>query len=639
MATAEKTVTFTFPMTTSLVSDETVTNLSQITLYVPESSPTFTSVFVEIGFQDVITVTGGAITEHRVGLQLASAGYSTITELDDISASGENIAGVLSPFDFTDYFNTNWTGTSMTCDLQVYFNQTTGTTQGMANVTATVTVTYTYDDQAATQIKTVLIPLESLTTTLPTTQTNFGTSQIPQLTSGGILPENGVTIRDYAFIIEGNEFTANTTDFTLSAAIDGGSSTAFMTQETALNSQRFCRWIYKPSVPDTTTSHNFQLWSDLGSRCHHVTVTLMVTYEFTLSGTSRIINSIKFPIEIASPLGVNTSAQASRFTREVMIMDGGTITMRQSGVRINYNSSASVGTHNWKVGAQSYQTYTASGATVCGMICVQQRIDSGAAQGAALTLARGVNNFVIDGYATNASNQMTNISGYVLLNYESDLASGGISQHTTTVTKVLLQSDMLLTDRNRVDNYSFSIVPSNYWLISSGFCFIQWIATASNAITFDVECLSGEGKGGGYYDIYADAYQSDAERSCSMVWMRGRDTFKRFPQDVGDDRIDIETARSYRLFTTTTCGNGILACLTYHSYTWEVAGSITGNDPGLTTQLKLVRNDTKEVLQEQTLSAGTTSYSFTVYDDTEDYYVSAYQDDTHVGRSGIGVAA
>lgn len=637
MATREKTVCFAFPMTTALVADAVVTNLTQITLYVPEASPTFTSVAVEVGFQDVVTATGGTITEHRVGLRLGAAAYTTVTETDDITNSGENIAGVIGPFDFTSHFTTNWTGTSMTCDLQVYFDQNTGTTLGMNNVTAMIYVTYSYDDAAATQIKTVMLPMESLVGTLPTAAANFGTSQIPQLTSGGILPEAGVTIRDWFIVIEGNESTAAATDFTISANIDGGATTNFMVQETALISDRFCRWIYRPAVPDTTLSHNLQLWAST-ARCNHVTATLYVTYEFTLSGTTRVLNSIQLPMEMASPLGLTTTAEATRFQRNVFTVEPGTITLRQSAFRLNYNTPASVTSLRLRAGGQAYRNYTPAAGVVCGMFSVQQRIDSGSEQGAGITLARGENTITIDGYATNATVEATNLNGYIVLNYESDLSTAGIGAHAHTVRKVLLSWNMALSDLNRINNFAFAIPESSYWLMGAGFCFIQWVNSAGMAVTFDTEALSGEGKGAGYHDIYAGAYVSDGELNCSMIWMRGRDVFKRYPADTDTDRLDIETARDYRLYTTTTCGNGMWAVATYHSMQWLIAGSVSGNDVALPTDLAVVRDATKEVMFLGSLAAGDTGFGFAAYDNTEAYYVDAYQDGTHVGRSALGTA-
>lgn len=640
MAIREKTVMFAVPMTTALVADKTVTNLSQITLHIPEASPTFTSVYAEVGFMDVIATVGGTITEHRVGLRLGANAYTTFTELDDIGNTGENLAGVIGPIDFTSHFQANWTGTSMTCDMQVYFDQSTGTDLGMNNVTAVLYVTYQYDDAAATQVKTVRFPLDSLTAQLPTVATNFGTSQIPQLTgAGGVLPEASPVIRDWFLVIEGNECNgaSGSTDWTISANIDGGATTTFLHQEGALASSRFCRWVYRPAVPDPTAAHNLQLWASI-VRANNVTVTLVVTYEFALAGTTRVLNSILLPVEIASPMGGAGSTKASRFTRTVSVMEPGAVNLRQSGVRINYNAAATPGTINLAVGPQAARAYTVAINVVCGMYSLQQRVDAGGAQGAGLSLARGRNQLVIDAFTSLAVEDVTNISGYVLLNYESGLSPAGIGAHNHTVMKVLMPWDATLIDRNIVSSFGFAIPETNYWLTAVGFCFVQWMQAASAAVTFDVQALPGEGKGAGYYDIYADAYQADAEVGCTMTWMRGRDAFKRSPQEVDPERLDVEVAREYRLFTSTAARSGLIAVLTYHSNTWTAAGNLQDNDPTKTTTVKLVHRDTDETWQQQVLPAGTTAFSFTVYDNTDDYYVDAYQDGTHAGRSDFAKA-
>lgn len=640
MTIRQKTVCFSAAMYTSLMTDNTLTNLSQFSIYIPESSPTFLSVFVEIGFQDVVTATGGSIASHQCALRLGAAAYSNQTKSNAILNTGENIAGVMGPWDFTSYFTTNWSGTSMTCDIQTLFDQSTGTTLGMLNVTAMVYVTYQYDDSAATQIKTVRIPLESLAGALTTTaNSNLGSNQIPQLTgAGGLLPEAGVTIRDYFFVIEGNESNNNTTtDFTISVNIDSGTATPFGTQEAGLGSDRFCRWIHKMTTPPSTTSaHNFQIWSSVANKCNHVTVTLYVTYQFTLSGTSRVLNSILLPIEIGSPAGLTGSTSASRFIRSISIQEPGTISLKQSGFRINYNTNSTVTQHNWRAGSQGYRSYTPLANTVAGMFCVQQRIDSGSAQGAGITVARGMNTFTLDGYTTNASTKMSNVSGCIILNYESDLAPEGIGAHANTVLRVLNPWTPATSDYTRISSFSFPIPEANYWLLSVGFMLNQWQSAAANAITFDTQVLSGEGKGAGWEDIYTDAYIGDAELANSHVWMRGRDVFKRFPSDADPDRLDIETARDFRTYTPAVIANGMLALITYHNRTWTVAGSISGHDPSKTTTLRLIEQSSGELRQTTTLSAGTTSFSFTVNDNTQNYCVDAYQDSTHVGRSNWG---
>ena len=644
MAIRTKTVIFATPSFGTDLVDNVATNLDQITIHIPEANPVFRSVFVETAFRDKTTA-AGTIGTHATSLRLGAAAYTTITETDDITNTGENLGGVLGPWDFTAHFTANWSGTSMTCDVQVLFDQTGGTTLGMRNVSAIVYVTYDYDDAAATQIKTVRLPMESTTGPLPTASTALGSNQIPQLTgAGGILPEANVVIRDWFVVIEGNNSAnASATDWSLIAAVDGDTlRTTFSSNEMALASDVFDRWVYNPlvdfgSIPDPTVAHQFELWASV-ARANHITATLYVTYEFTLAGTSRVLNSTLIPIEISSPLGATTTAEASRFSREFLIAEPGTITLRQSGFRINYNIGAGAN-HTWRAGGQAYRTYTGAANVVAGMFSMQQRIDAGSTLGAGVALSRGLNTVTIDGYGSSTANQFTNLNGYLLINYESDVPAQGIATAAHTVLVSLLGWDAFLSDRNRILNWEPPFTHDNYWMIASGFCFVTWVQATGLAVTFDVECGAGEGKGGGYYDIYADAYQSDNERACSVIWMRGRDTFRRLPNDIDPDRLDPFQMRDYRLFTTTNSSNGMLAAYTYHQMTWTVAGNLTGLQAGEGLELILVREVDDTPLQRQTFASGSlpSSFSFTVYDNVLEYYVVAQQV-TRASRSLSGVA-
>lgn len=640
MATREKTIIYTFPMTTADVADAVVTNLTQITVQIPETVISFSSVFADVGFQDIITATGGTITEHRVGLRLGAAAYTTFTELDDIANSGENLGGIIGPIDFTSHFTTNWTGTSMTCDMQVYFDQNTGTTLGMRNVTARLYITYTYDDNSAvnpTQIKTVRIPMESLIGSLTTTvNSQIGTNQIPQLTgAGGILPENSVSITNYAIAIEGNEANNNTTtDFTISCSIDSGTATNFPIQEAALGSDRYLRWFYTPAVPTTTAAHSFHMWSSVTNKMNHVAIEIFITYTFNAAATTRILNSVILPLEFDSPLGNVNTGDRSRLIRDYILSDKGTITFRQSALRLHWNANAGQ-TVTVLVGNQTARVYTNLGNTVCGGFVLQHRIDSGAATGAALTLARGRNPVTVDVFGNNSTILMTNVSGFILLNYESDMETASPGGNTHTIYEVFDPWDAALRGFTSYTARSIAIPETNYRLASFGFMGYLWANTAGMSISFDAEYGATEGPGAGWEKIYSDAYVSDAEIGCSMVYFRARDAFRRSPQDTLSGRMDIETNRQWRLFTTTTCARGLISIHSVHSITSTISGNISGHDPALPTTLRLVEDYSKEVIQETTLPAGTTAYSFTVYNNVIQYYVDAYQDSTHVGRSAL----
>ena len=642
MAIAEKTVQYSFQTNPNVIPDQTLGNLSQITVEIPEANPTFTSAFLEVSWHDVITVTGGTITEHRVYFRLGGATYTAFIETDDLANTAENMAFVIGPIDMTNHFTTNWTGTSMTADVQVLVDHSTGTTLGVRNVNAILKISYQYDDTETTQLKTVRIPFDIKGTSLSTT-VNDVYSAIPQLTGvGGLFPEDSVSIKDYFFVIEGNSGNTSTTDFSISTSIDSnaGAQLNFGTIEAALASGCFYRFVDKRSgagIPDPTTTHDFNMWSALGNPNLFGTlaVELVVTYTFNASTSTRILNSISIPIEIASPLGQTVEARASRFQRDIIISEPGTINLRQSAFRINCSTPLSMLTR-WRAGSQTYKDNQLRGSVMCGMHCLQQRIDADGSQGAGMTLVRGKNTITIDGYGT-ATATLTNLNGFILLNYESDKASGGIGKHNKSVDRILREWNAQLLTLTTITNGSFPIIEPNYWLSSIGMCLYQHLASASMAITLDTQVLSGETKGAGYLDIYADAYQSDAERGTSITWARGRDVFKRCPQDGDINRLDVESPRNYRFFCTTNLGSGAVVQATYHSHTWNVAGNILNNNALLPTEVRLVNASSLEAEQVVTLAAGVTAFNFTVYNDVIEYFVEAFQDNTKVGRSGNGV--
>ncbi len=639
MATREKTIIYSFPTLTTATTNNTTTNLAQITIYIPEASPTFTSVYAEIGFQDIITATGGTFTNHNVGLRLNAAAYTTLTNTASVANTGENQAAVFGPYEFTTHFNTNWSGTSRTCDIQVLWNQTTGTTTGMRNVTAVLYITYTYDDDVstnATQIKTAIIPLESLVGSLATgANSQIGTNQIPILTgAGGMLPEDTVTIRDYFFIIEGNESNNNTaTDFTLTANIDSsGSPFAFGVQECALGSDRFARWIYKPAVPTTTAAHQFQLWSSVATKANSLCINLYVTYEYDASATTRVLNTLLIPIGIPSEVSI-VSATPSAWGREFNIQDPGTITMRQSAYRITFSTTAAVTGLNSRAGSQAYRAYTHIGNGMCGMNCFQQRIDSGSAQGAGVTVARGFNDIKVDLYATDATDKLTNVAGLAIINYESDIGPDGPGQNLHFVFKTLLNYSQTSSVFKEQTGYSFSIPETSYRITSFGYKYYMYVSSAAMGISLNVQSLSSEDIGLDYKVIYSDLYRSDAEISCTYSYMNQVDIFKKYPTDPDSSKIDIEQARKYQWYQTTSGICGIVNFICYHSFVYDIAGTVsnyTGDGSGITVDA--FRSDNDQLIGSDVTAVGG-GFSIPWYDNTVPVYTVARQSSVLLGRS------
>lgn len=636
MATRTKTICYAWPMRTTAMTDAVAASLGSKTLYIPETTRTFRSVFVEVGFQDRVTATGGTIGEHRVSLTLGAASASTITETDDIVHIDEKIAGIIGPFDFTTYFTNNFgAGTSQTCDCSLYFDQTTGTTLGMINVTATIYITYDYDDSTTTQIKTTFIPLESLTGQAPTSATEFGTNQVPQLTSSGFLPENSVTIRDYFFLIEGQEGSLSTVDFTINVKLDSESAVAFGTQECALQSPAYCRWIWSRTsdFPSTTAAHQFYIWTpgvDVSNlKLHHVAVTLVITYEFNAPDTTTVLNTIFLPLFFEH----NNGANIGRCKTDFFIEEPGTITLKQSGVRLNV-PYISVGKIN--VGSQAQRTYTNSSTGYC-MECWQQRIDSGSAQGAGITLGRGLNTLTVD--ATASNNYSYNINGYAVINYHSSKHSNGVGAHNHTVFYLMRQWDAAGAKLVTVSSFNPTIASTNYYVNAVGFFLYLWRSDVQG-FGISVEYKSGEGKGGGAENCFNSFTASNGTVliSESVTFYKIEDLFKKCPTDPNANSIDLKTSRNYIYSSALNTQLGMGMMVTYHCIPYTISGKITGyTGDGSGITVNAYRSDNDQLIGVTTTIAG--GYFFiTWYDDVINVYCEARQDSTHLGRSANSTA-
>jgi hypothetical protein len=118
--------------------------------------------------------------------------------------------------------------------------------------------------------------------------------------------------------------------------------------------------------------------------------------------------------------------------------------------------------------------------------------------------------------------------------------------------------------------------------------------------------------------------------------MQGRDAFKRYPDDTDTDRIDVEIPRIYRFFTPFTTQQGLYFLITYHSISYPITGSVSnysGDGSGITVNVFRTYDDAKML----TLTTGVNGqFTGSWYDNTENVYCVAREDNNHVGRSGNG---
>lgn len=627
MATRLKTVQYYFPHLAA-AADAVTTNFTQITVYLPEASKVFKSVFVTVTAADVATAISN-VTARNLGIRLNAVAYSTVSNAQTLTNSGEQFSLAFTQ-DYTAYFNTNWTSllTSMTMDCQVNINTST---LGVKNLTAVATITYEYDDTSATHVKTVWIPLNAPATTFAVAKPGVAIATIPDLST--YLPESVTTIRQTALCIQGNNEYNSTTDMTLSYEIDTlGVFTSGLFEEGLTSSISYR--LGNVVTFTTNATHSFYLWSSVAAFAHPQ-VWLNVTYEFTPSTSNTILNSLMLPMEWLGGAG-GTAANFQRATRELWIQEPATITVQTCALMVFYETSAAITGLNARVGTGSFVAYDSVAAVTCGSNALMIRNDS-------ISLARGRNTLQADMYKTDTSDTVAGLSSFWLINYHSGKHTNGVGAHNHTVLwNVIPTGTAAAVPTITSASTAITIPETNYFFTGVG---VELIIDHSGSVNpggefIGIERLVAEG-GLMWESAYECMNSSDPEIGIRWAYGGARDVMKRFPEDAGYGRLDIETARRYTSILATTGWVSLTIMATYHSITYDLSGS-TQNSNGGSVGLFLHKSPVLSVsnrgeLMQATSVTGNANFRFTTYDDTEALQVVAYESATYKGSSKLAV--
>lgn len=642
MATRLKTVAFPLPNLAS-ITNNTLTNFTQITVDLPESGKTFRKVWVDFMCNDIITVTGGTLTTKTLACRVGAASYTTVTNSNTLTNTGENLSLFMSQ-DFTSHFTTNWSGTSMTFDCQVQINQSTGTTLGMASGSAILWVTYEYDDTSSTQVMNAWIPMNSAVGALPTSK---GTAQdtVPDLDT--FLGYGSISYKHIMMIMEGNEANAaGTTAFALTVQLDTTTAQVGNSHTASLASDRYVREHFNlmsggSPIFTTNATHSFYAWVSTGAvtRMNHAAFTILVTFTFDATSANDGNISLMLPMEMDSPMGGTTSSDYQKATRELWIEEPGTITTQNSAFRLFWDQVGAISTLNFRCGTQSFVAYTDTAAVLCGSNVVQKTCHDN------ITFARGRNLLSFDAYRSDTTDLGWNLSGFWIINYKCSKPTNGWGDaNRTVIWNILQQGTAALAATYSIAATAPIIPETNYFINALG---VQLTAiTGSTPYGYDilVERLSAEG-GVAWEKVYNDSVHTDPEIGLRITYAQMRTLFKRFPTDADASRMDLETSRRWLIYSplNVTHWYTLNIMFTYHTITYTVGGTITNSNGG-TVNLYLHKGDNvsgasnKGELMQSTSRSGNGTYSFTVYDNVEDVFVSAYEDSTHLGRSANGTA-
>jgi hypothetical protein len=619
-------------------ADNTLTTIGTPTIYIPEngvSTPvTFRAVTLHLYARSPSAVYD--ILQLVITTTLSGASSSTYNQTGTITNTGEDSGYVLGPFDFTAYFNTNYgTVTSKDVTVQTQFNTNNVATRGVYGY---FEISYEYDDTTVNRIQTICIPHESPTGFLSTTA-NTVVTNMKQLTgTGGIFENYGnVVVRQRWMEVKGNTNTAaTTTDITLSYRFDAGTTLTLPIFEQGGGFDYWTQTQIDASALTTNATHTFALWSSVASRFQNVIINEWITIEYTTTGTTEYLNYIELPLEVATPIAGTTSAVEHIFKRNLSIQEPSTITFLFGGVEMFYNTNGSAAM-SMKFGSQSvYRSYANTGTATAGVFGFQHGFDADATNGSGLTLSRGDNNIEVASFRT--TGVITNCTGLIRIIYKSGIHSGGIDNHNHTTYGLARQWGQTATTTDDTITDSFSIPDTNYFLTSVGMIFTGVGAVGTLGINFMARLLTGEGNGNGWRELYADYALTDAEVQ-SFIWIaRLRDDVKRYPTDPDSNRFDIETSRSYRTAFSAAIRYGYTWSVTYHTISYTVSGSVQNSNGGTVT-LDLFQVFSADEIRwyGTTTVTGNSSFNFTVYDNTKDFFVVAYETDNFKGSSLRGV--
>jgi hypothetical protein len=632
MTVRTKTIEYYWPAISSTIGNNTLTDFTQITIHIPEASATganisFKSAVVDVIAMDMATAAGN-FTTRNIQFRVGSATYNSQSITSTYSNSGENITTLFNS-DVTAHMNSNWSGASMTADCRFQINKSSGTVLTMNNITARITITYEFDDTNTQngntkEIKTVFLPLNAPTGTLATSKPASATATIPALDDW--LPEASKTIRQITIVVQGNDRNSlNTTDLNINVEIDSSGAETTGPIEAALLSDRWFRYTFHPSF-STDVTHNFFIWGNQ-LKANHLQVYMVITYEFDPDATTTVLNSLMLPMEFDSPMGSSTT-EFLRSSRDLVIQEPDTITIKESALYIVYHKIASLGTIGVRVNGGAYTTYTDAAAVMCGSDGLMFRCES------FINLSRGRNTLVADIYGTSTTNLGFNVSSFWIINYTSGKATQGTNAHNHTIKKTLRTTAGQSVSGFTIISADSIQIPEDYYYFNSIGLYYQFMTNATavpSGVSIQVEKLSAEG-GLAWETAYLDISHDDPETGIRHCFATTRSIFKRWVGDPDSSRIDIETNRRYRisLAQNITTYDTLDLWATYHSITYDVSGNISGSDGG-TVDIALHRANSGEKVLETT-RVGDGSYTFKWFDNTEALYVEAIE--TVAGNSG-----
>lgn len=583
------------------------------------------------------TVNGftGYIFRRRITTQYSSVGsWSQVaTSLVGVNQTiltntGENNSYNLL-IDLKDLFTEHFTGASHSVTVSIAQAGNSLFKNDTTYISGELLISY-YADNQNTRIKTVNIPIDSSDVALLTTGlTSIGSNQIPQLST--YLPEESKTIRNFYIKATGNDSCDTAINQSLIMRLDSDTPMYTWPKFSGGQTGNIFSYIFEKNDINISTAHNIQMGVSARNtnRIKNFSLVATVTYEYDSSTTTRCINSMILPWETSSIfLPQDESSKSERIDKHFYIEEPGTIDNVKIGAYISFTDISNP-ILNYKGASESSFTRLLfnGGSVTCGGYRVSKIMGKN-------TLSRGLNSVEMYLYSEMVSNVVPSCAytcGYYLINYHSDVYSGGIENHNKTVSCLLLLQRNNI-QRNVAEN-KLSNPLTNWYLNDFGFSGELYQTVAINpGPTIDTRIILENasthlpqavmGAGGGWQENESLLYD---------IFMSNRGIFKKYPQDVEILRpINVFTGSSDNWlleYGYTTMFGGIYSLATCHEITYPVSGTVigatglSGDGSGLT--VTFYDNDTSDPLFTLTTAVGGT-FSGVWYDNVSEIVADVY---------------
>jgi hypothetical protein len=526
--------------------------------------------------------------------------------------------------DATTLFQDTFTGSSQTFDFEIGYSTISAFLGDLAVTSGELFITYGSDTQN-TRIKSVIIPLTTIDNTgLSNSLNSIGSNELPDLAS--YLPEASKVMRNFYIVVTGNDQCSTPMTYELRMKVGSAAERYSIGITSGQVTGNTVKLIYTDDAISTGSAQDIQMAiSARHLNFRNWSMYAVATYEYDASTTTRTINTLMLPFETSSTtLPQDDPNYPEKIRKKFFIEEPGTINNVRVGAYIYFNDVSSPVMNIKDMSESTYKTVSFIDNQRAGGFRYGYRLPTG-------TLIRGRNEIGIDIYGS-ATGAITPscwyTCGYFIVNYHSDVFSGGIEKHNKVISCIhqfqkvnafrnismnrLVNplSEWFMNDFGLMGEFYFATVANTTLSVDTRFILENPNNTEETKAVFGAGGLTYEASDSMFYDVIVG----------------DRDKVKKYLGDAHEHRtVDLfNGGRFITEYGYSTVIGGSQTITSCHEISYTVTGSVigySGNGSGLA--VTFYDDETGEKLFEATTAVGGT-FSAVWYDNTRPIVCDVY---------------